>query len=91
MPRHRLSVLILLLSAPALAGCVVAEAETPAPVYSQASPYATGPVAGYAPADAYCAEAVGVAQDAAAQAAATGTSRDAARASRTAGFARRDC
>ncbi|MDB5371915.1 MAG: hypothetical protein JWP04_557 [Belnapia sp.] len=98
MPRHRLAALVLLMAAPALSACIVADVQTaaPAPVYSQASPYApgpdaTGPVAGYRPADGYCAEAVGVAQDAAAQAEATGTARDAGRASRTAGYARRDC
>ena len=62
----------------------------PQPVYSQASPYAPATTA-YRPADRYCAEAVGEAQDAAAEAAATGRGRDLARADRTVGFTRRDC
>ncbi|MBV1796277.1 hypothetical protein [Siccirubricoccus sp. G192] len=76
-----------------------------APVYAPASPYAQpgyavtqpyqaqgygAPVAAR-PYDSYCAEAVGEAQSAAAQAAITGTGLDAGRAHRTAGYAQRDC
>lgn len=52
---------------------------------------AAEPAAAAPRADGYCAQAVEVAQDAAARAALTGSPRDAGRAARTAGFARRDC
>jgi hypothetical protein len=75
-----------------LAACTVERVveAPPAPVYSQASPYAPATLA-TRPTDGYCAEAVGVAQDAAAQAALSGRADDAGRAQRTAGYARRDC
>jgi hypothetical protein len=82
--------LVLLAVALALPGCVVRrEVSAPPPVYSQASPYAPG--AAPPARDDYCAEAVGVAQDAAARASVTGSRRDADRAERTASYARRDC
>lgn len=90
----RLAILPLLL-APALGACTVAPvAEAPpAPIYSQASPYA--PQAAYPvatrPVDGYCAEAIGEAQDAAVRASVTGSGRDVGRAARTADYARRDC
>ena len=80
-----------------LPGCVVRTVADTTPAYAPASPYAAS---GYAysgapvavqPVDSYCAEAVGEAQAAAAQAAVTGTARDANRAQRAAGYARRDC
>jgi hypothetical protein len=84
----RLAILPLLL-APALGACTAPVVEAPpAPLYSQASPYA--PQAAY-PVDGYCAEAISEAQDAAAQASVTGSGWDAGRAARTAGYARRDC
>lgn len=91
MPRL---VILPLLLASTLGACTVAPVvEAPAPLYSQASPYApqaTYPVA-VQPVDGYCAEAINEAHDAAAQASATGSGRDAGRAARTAGYARRDC
>jgi hypothetical protein len=89
----RLAILPLLL-APALGACTAPVVEAPpAPLYSQASPYA--PQAAYPvaarPVDGYCAEAISEAQDAAAQASVTGSGWDAGRAARTAGYARRDC
>ncbi len=103
MSDRRLIALSLLLIAPGpLAGCVAGVVETPAaPIYSQASPYAPhayadpahGPAQGNAsaPTSGYCAEAMEVAQDAAARAATTGSSRDVGRAARTARYVRRDC
>lgn len=79
----------LLLIAFALSACVVRREVSAPPAYSQASPYAGA--AAPAMRDSYCAEAVGVAQDAAARAAMTGSGRDAGRAERTASHARRDC
>jgi hypothetical protein len=74
-----------------LAACSVERVvDAPPPVYSQTSPYAPATPA-YQPTDSYCAEAVGEAQDAAAQASVTGRGRDVGRAERTAGYARRDC
>ena len=87
MRMHR-ALLLLSLVVLALPGCVVRrEVNARPPAYSQASPYA----AAAAPADRYCAEAAGVAQDAAARASVTGSGRDANRAERTASYARRDC
>ena len=66
------------------------------PGYAVTQPYAAqgygyGAPAAARPYDSYCAEAVGEAQSAAAQAAITGTGMDAGRAQRTAGYAQRDC
>ena len=93
MQRNRLASASLLTALLGLAACSVervVEAPPPRPVYSQASPYAPATRA-YQPADPYCAEAVGEAQDAAAQASMTGRGQDIGRAERTAGYARRDC
>jgi hypothetical protein len=96
MARNRWTLLATLAALGVLPGCVVRTADAP-PAYPQASPYAAS---GYAtsgapvavqPVDSYCAEAVGEAQAAAAQAAVTGAARDANRAQRAAGYARRDC
>lgn len=90
--------LVLPLAALSLTACMVRVPVSEQPsraVYSQASPYAAPlPQNGYvqqAPADPYCAEAVGEAQDAAAIASTTGRSRDAGRAGRTEQQARRAC
>lgn len=70
-----------------LSACTV-YSETPAdqPAYAY-----TGAPAVVQPYDSYCAEAVGEAQDAAAEAALTGTQLAIDRARRTAGYAQRDC
>lgn len=52
---------------------------------------ASGPDVAARPYDPFCAEAVGQAEAASAQALASGSARDARRAERTARFARRDC
>jgi predicted lipid-binding transport protein (Tim44 family) len=91
--------LFLPLAALSLTACIVrvpvSEQPAPRPAYSQSSPYATPlPPVGYAsqvPADPYCAEAAGEAQDAAAIASTTGRGRDIARAERTGRDARRNC
>ena len=87
MPDPRLPAFAALLLA--LPGCMIRQQGAPPPAYSLASPYAAS--AAPVVSDAYCAESVGEAQDAAAQAAATGSGRDAGRAERTARYARRDC
>ncbi|RYJ03851.1 MAG: hypothetical protein EON47_02585 [Acetobacteraceae bacterium] len=91
---RRLAILSLLLT-PALGACTVERVveAPPAPLYSQASPYApqAANLAVARPIDGYCAEAITEAQDAAAQASVTGSGRDAGRAARAAGYARRDC
>lgn len=100
--RHLIALSLLLTASGLLAGCVAGVVETPpASIYSQASPYAPdayatpapGSAQGHAaaPTSGYCAEAMEVAQDAAARAAITGSSRDAGRAARTARYVRRDC
>lgn len=69
--------------------------ETPAynpgaSTYAPAYAYGGAPTVAQ-PYDSYCAEAVGEAQDAAAQAALTGTQLAINRARRAAGYAQRDC
>jgi hypothetical protein len=100
MARSPWTLLATLAALGLLPGCVVGTVDdTPAyaPAYSQASPYAapayaySGAPAAVQPYDSYCAEAVGEAQSAAAQAAVTGSSLDVGRAQRSADYARRDC
>jgi hypothetical protein len=102
MARSHWTLLAAVAALGALPGCVVRTvADTtayPPTAYSAASPYAAPPSTVYGgaavaaqPYDSYCAEAVDVAQSAAAQAAVTGSGLDARRAQRTAGYAQRDC
>ena len=94
----------LLVALGLLPGCVVSTTADAPPAYAappvaytQALPYAapgyasSGAPATVQPFDSYCAEAVGEAQSAAAQAAVTGSALDVNRAQRAAGYARRDC
>ncbi|MBX6743599.1 MAG: hypothetical protein IRY87_16315 [Acetobacteraceae bacterium] len=91
---RKLSALTVIAGLSGLSACTV-YSETPA-YYPRASTYSPAYAYGGAPAaaqpyDSYCAEAVGEAQDAAAQAALTGRQGDIARARRSAGYAQRDC